>query len=49
MEHKRKGKKNEKLCVFRLDWGSEVLQEYSVKYGWALRSINLLEMKGIWA
>jgi len=32
------GKRNHNICGFRLDGGSEVLQEYRLKYDRALKS-----------
>jgi hypothetical protein len=42
-------KKKHNISCIRLDCGSEVLQEYRVKYDRALKSRNLLELDDILA
>jgi len=38
------GKSNHNICGIRLDCGSEVFQEYALKYGRAFKGWNLLEI-----
>ena len=37
------------MCGVRLDRGSEILQEYRLKYDGAFKGWNLLEIDAIWA
>ena len=47
--HVSQEEKNHNICDVRLDCGSEVLQEYRLKYDRALKNWNLLEIDAIWA
>ncbi len=38
------GKRNHNICGIRLDCGSEVFQEYALKYDRAFKGWNLLEI-----
>jgi hypothetical protein len=37
------------MCGSRIDCGSEVIQEYRLKYDRAFKRWNLLEIDAIWA
>jgi len=43
------GKRNHNICDVRLDYGTEVLEDYRVEKDRALTSWNLLENDVIWA